>query len=187
MQTTDLIEFMRDGVSDQDNTAVTADEYTRAVAQAVREYSRHNPDVAETDLATTSGVTDYTLPSGTIRALVDVDAAGANQDFIVFGQTLRLAIAPDGSTHTLTLLRQHAADSGGNYPTIPDDHLDYVGTLGVAALLERIADDIARRSDIKEGASSESWPHNARALLRSAAYKRAVVADALSDYTPYVG
>jgi hypothetical protein len=187
MQTPDLIQYIQDAISDQEEAAVTADELGRTVVQAVREYSRVAPDYAEVALATTGGTKDYAFPTGIFDVLLVADAAGTAVDFQTFGQKIRLAADPGTGTYTLSGYRYHQPDGQDNYPTVPDEHLDYVGELGAARLLDRFASDIAQRSDIADGTTTEEWPHNARTLQRGAAYKRAVVYDALSGFAPFRG
>jgi hypothetical protein len=181
----DLIEYLLDYLAD-DGLSMSTPEVGRVADLAIADYSLLSPLLVETAQASVAGTLDYDLPAGTIGVLTVVDADGVDYDFALFNRKVRLATDPGGAALTLTTSALHTL-VGDEYPAIPDHHLAHVGDLAYARILERLADDIAKRPAVRDGQTSEDFGSNARDLARRATLIRATVGQALDGLAPVIG
>ena len=182
----DIIQYVRDALADN-GAQVTPAELDALITATALEYSRWRPVYADVALTTTAGTLRYALPANSFGILSAADATGAAVTVSQTDQVVVFTTDPGAGAITLTVSQAHVTDTNGDFPTIPFWHLVPFASLVYADLLDRLADDILRRPDVRNGQTSEIWNSSGRELHRAASGRRQAAYEALYDGAPFVG
>lgn len=180
-----LLQYLMDNLAD-DGAAIDDQELERIIDLAVTEYGRYVPNVIETTISTDVGTLRYDFPSGTIRVYSTLTTDGVDVPFRIWGRGVSFLRDPGTQVLTALISIPHELEEGV-YPSIPDDHLEYIGDLAWARALDRIADEIIRRPKVTDALSSEDWQQSAKMIYQRAAMLRDKVTAELGDIYTSVG
>lgn len=179
MLRTTLRSHLRNVVADADSSVVSDAELDDIIDLAVLEYARLRPLSVETTVTTTTDTLTYDLDDNIIEIISILNTTDVVTPFTKMNRTIRFTTDPGDADYTLLGVSTYTETSGDF--DIPSFDLKTIVDVGTYILLERLADDIVRRPDIRDGQTSESWRNAAETLYARARELRTMLVTAIAS------